>query len=124
MREIGNLSTFRKPADALLVLCGNHWSSPLSVTNLDVDREDEKYPFVIFTAMVEDEDGEKIDPPYGENFAAYLREHSLGEVLETPVRFNPNSGNKIKAWIWSINHANLRDWFTKEKKKYDDEKTH
>lgn len=40
---------------------------------------------------------------YGENFASYLVRNSLGEVVRTPVaRVNPNSGNKLLAWLWAV----------------------
>lgn len=37
----------------------------------------------------------------GENFKNYIVKNKLGDVIETKRKFNPNSYNMIKAYIWS-----------------------
>jgi hypothetical protein len=41
---------------------------------------------------------------YGTKFAAYIVKHKLGTVVETEELVNPNSGNYLKAWIWTVDH--------------------
>lgn len=44
---------------------------------------------------------------YGEKFAAYITEHKLGKVVESDEQINPNSGNSLKVWIWTVDHEAL-----------------
>jgi hypothetical protein len=53
------------------------------------------------------------DGPYGERFAAYIRRHNLGTVTASKRVENPNSGNQLKVWVWTINKRNLRAWARK-----------
>lgn len=39
----------------------------------------------------------------GPKLADYIRQNDLGEVLETPEQYNPNSRNMIKVWVWTPN---------------------
>lgn len=45
---------------------------------------------------------------YGERFTAYIRKHNLGAVIETEENINPNSGNLLKVWIWTVDHDAVR----------------
>lgn len=47
----------------------------------------------------------------GADFANYLRNLHFGAVEETSVVRNPNSGNKIKMWIFIPNHRKFRAWW-------------
>lgn len=45
----------------------------------------------------------------GFRFAAYIRRNRLGRVTKcVQSAINPNSGNRLTAWIWTVDHANLR----------------
>lgn len=46
----------------------------------------------------------------GESLTKYIRENGLGEVLETEEKVNPNSENRIKVYVWAINHEALEKW--------------
>jgi len=61
------------------------------------------FRYVIFSQANRDEDAGSREE-YGENFAAYLRDHKLGDVIETGEYVNPNSGNLLKVWIWTVDH--------------------
>lgn len=50
---------------------------------------------------------------YGLKFAAFIKEHGLGELVETGFHKNPNSGNYLKAWIWTVDHIAVRAWLAK-----------
>lgn len=45
---------------------------------------------------------------YGIDFAAYIRENNLGSLVETDFNTNPNTGNPIKAWIWTVDWIALK----------------
>jgi hypothetical protein len=47
---------------------------------------------------------------YGTNFATYITKHKLGTVVATPTKVNPNSGNPLKAFIWTINWPAFKKW--------------
>jgi len=49
-------------------------------------------------------------PHYGDKFAAYILENKLGEIIETGSHVNPNSGNKLKMFVWTLNIENLKAW--------------
>lgn len=44
---------------------------------------------------------------YGEALAKFITEHNLGEVIETNPTRNPNSGNRVTAWLWTPNKRGL-----------------
>lgn len=46
----------------------------------------------------------------GEQLANYIVEKGLGEVTASPEAINPNTGNRIRAWIWKVDHEALNKW--------------
>lgn len=68
--------------------------------------------FILFTDTMKSGKGTKL--------AAYIVKNKLGTIA-APLRArrNPNSGNMIKAWIWSPNETNLKAWWKKNQKKHD-----
>jgi len=47
---------------------------------------------------------------YGERFAAYIKKNKLGDVVASQRRVNPNSGNQVKLWVWTLNKQALVKW--------------
>lgn len=47
---------------------------------------------------------------YGEKFSAYILKNKLGDVIASQRRVNPNSGNRLKVWIWTLNKQGLKKW--------------
>lgn len=43
----------------------------------------------------------------GTNLAAYILLHGLGHITESPIVYNPKSGNEMRIWIWLIDWAAL-----------------
>lgn len=39
-------------------------------------------------------------------FEAFVKQHELGTITETPNAYNENSGNQINVLIWTIDHGN------------------
>lgn len=63
--------------------------------------------FILFTDIAEGKDS------CGEYLAKYIKEHKLGYTVQTRAKTNPNSGNKIKAWLWSPKEKELLKWYKK-----------
>lgn len=52
-------------------------------------------------------------PRYGEAFTAFILKNNLGMVQETTVNKNPNSGNMLRVYLWTIDQPKLKDWYAK-----------
>lgn len=64
-----------------------------------VFTEDLPCAFVMFSDVVQNR---------GEGLVAFIREHGLGTLSSPKARKNPNSGNRIKVWIWAPNFKALK----------------
>lgn len=62
-------------------------------------------------------DRERNNYMYGRNFAAYILDNQLGTTVTTPREVNPNSGNLLQVWIWTIDHTALSAWYGKNNQK-------
>ena len=62
-------------------------------------RESRTPPFYLFTGVTKER--------YGQELAEYIVKRKLGKCVKTPSKLNPNSMNKITAWIWVVNRAEL-----------------
>lgn len=51
----------------------------------------------------------------GQRLAEFIKERKLGTVVASPGRVNPNSGNRIKVWVWTPHRANLRAFLARRK---------
>jgi hypothetical protein len=83
--EIYNLQRHKTPAAAMREV----WR---------MSRVSTRKAIYVFTATIRGR--------YGERFADYIQTHALGEVVRTPEpKRNPNSGNRIHAWLFTPNWA-------------------
>ena len=55
------------------------------------------------------------DKKIGNSLAKYIKKNKLGLITKSPSRINPNSGNSLKVWIWTLNKQNLRNYWNKHK---------
>ena len=76
-----------------------------------------RFRFAIFTEAHNPTQTEDLGPKYGQRFAAMIRKKGLGDLIETGRHINPNSGNKLKVWVWTIDHAALVGWLKEDAKK-------
>lgn len=75
-----------------------HDSAPHALEALLRDNNVPRQPFIIFTqATSTRKEG------YGDRFKAYLEKQGLGEVSVSGYRTNPNSGNFVKVFVWTVN---------------------
>jgi hypothetical protein len=52
----------------------------------------------------------------GQNIAAYIEKYKLGTVMKTRPTLNPNSGNVLTMWVWTVNKRNFRRFWRKTKR--------
>lgn len=57
-----------------------------------------RQPFIIFTQATSAR-----KESYGDRFKAYLEAEGLGEVSISGYKANPNSGNFVKVFVWTVN---------------------
>jgi hypothetical protein len=108
LREISGLSSYSAHTRKMKTI-----DEHLSVMYWQVYHKNPDYPtarenwrYAIFTEAWR-QDGAQYG--YGEAFATYIREHGLGDVIETTgEHVNPNSGNVLKVWVWTIDHDAVR----------------
>lgn len=44
----------------------------------------------------------------GELLAKFIEDNELGLIIRSGITINPNTGNKIRAYIWHVNESNCR----------------
>ncbi len=67
--------------------------------------DEEEFAYVVFTDLAR--------RTLGDRLSKYITNHNLGTMYNIRTRKNPNSGNKIKMWIWSLNNSKLKTWWYK-----------
>lgn len=96
VRDLGGLGQFRTSVEAFLDM--GRW---LFGDTSQYAPSRNQFRYAIFSQARE-------ESTYGHRFAAYIREHQLGELVETGFNVNPNSGNALKLWTWAINWVTFR----------------
>lgn len=110
LRELSNLSGSYSPREAmqnfLQVACprGGRYSWN---TGKHTYVNELRFSHVIFS------EAKNGSGNYGERFAAYIRRNNLGDVVASGRRVNPNSGNQVKCWVWTLNKRALIAWANK-----------
>lgn len=103
MREIGSLSAHRSPEEAMKAFAGQTL------------KTHQNFRYVIFSEAVYRPAANRRG--YGRAFAAFIRSEKLGKVSTTGWNVNPNSGNNLKAWIWTVDWTALQKWASKKRVK-------
>lgn len=70
-----------------------------NVYNVYSHTKTQKFGAVIIT--------DRITTGKGLSTVKFIRKYKLGKVVSTPEFYNPNSGNKIQAWMWIVDHQKL-----------------
>lgn len=97
LREICELSSC-----TALEAMNNFVRDEFEYYHVDNDEATLKFRHVIFT--------EAGRGRYGARFAAFIRNNNLGTIIETPRERNPNSGNLLKCFVWTLNIPNIKQW--------------
>ena len=56
--------------------------------------------YILFSDVADNYDG-------GPALAKLIRKHDLGTLSSPPSKVNPNSGNRLRAWLWGVNKRKL-----------------
>lgn len=78
---------------------------------VDIDYDERRahgFGYIIFSDTIREDNGQKL--------ADYIHKNKLGAISSPKAKRNPNSGNMIKVWTWSVNNRALARWY-KEKHK-------
>ena len=102
--------------------CGINEITDLSYTLGHMKVED----YVVrISSLIMGDDGNKCRGPYTGAFllfsgispykaairlSEFVTKEGLGVITETPGRRNPNSGNMLKCWMWSLDHRAIHRW--------------
>jgi hypothetical protein len=91
----------RPDPKAALQCLGIYSAEWQKATHYDVPK---KFIHAIFTGVTHTD--------YAPAFKDFITAEKLGSVVETPARVNPNSGNSIKCYLWTLNNYNdLVKWW-------------
>lgn len=107
MRDLSGLSAHRTAKDAMIEFVRTSCPNA-SYYNWDT-RKCEKLRRLNFSHVIFSEANDELYR-YGESFATYIRRNKLGTVIASERRVNPNSGNRVKFWVWTLHKQNLVNW--------------
>jgi hypothetical protein len=91
MREIDNLSGIRHSEDAMLEFLR------------ESEGDGQRFRYAVFSEA-------GTNAKYGDNFRQFIEKNDLGSVIFTSWNKNPNTGNRVRAYIWTINWTALNKW--------------
>ena len=96
--DIDGLGSRQDPSDAIMDVCRVY---------VDEYSDDQRqWPaFFMFTSI----------GIYGWKFASYIKKNGLGVVRKSVSRINPNSGSKLRVWMWAVNRSAMRKWYRHNK---------
>lgn len=101
--------------DSIGSCCGVGDISGLDASPKDIiaevvyDREsNNSLPLMVFADVVASRRAQAL--------AKYIVDEGLGEVVMTGVKVNPNSANRIRAYLWTVDSRGLSRWSTKHYK--------
>mgnify|MGYP001558905767 FL=1 len=67
---------------------------------VDFFDNDIKGAFIIFTDVLRSRRGLRLQN--------YIQAKKLGKITESSYKRNPNSGNRLKVWVWEVNEKKLQ----------------
>jgi len=106
VKEISELSTFETPMEVFKAFAGLTYlrRGPVYVETdneyklvKDAPQPFERFRYVIFSQAVK-------RATYGTAFAKFIEKYKLGTLQSTEFNINPNSGNYLKIWTWTVDH--------------------
>lgn len=102
VKEITGLAGHKSAPDAMRAYCKRPFSH-------DTAFAPPSCAFTLFTAP---------QPyKYGHVFAAFILKNKLGDVQEIGPTLNPNSGNRLQVWVWTVDRPALEKWYRADLKK-------
>ena len=115
VREIHNLQQHRRPEEAIQEFGKHTYGEDPNVPSEARDRArmqyyyaypyrnaNRRFRYAIFTQATK-------RATYGKKFAAYIKEHKLGDVIHTGFNVNPNTRRSVGLWVWTVDHDALKE---------------
>jgi hypothetical protein len=121
IQEICELSNSPDAFDAMQEFCSLNLGS--STNRFHGYSGTGLYSFYLFTAAFQHDGSGRRAPwgsdwaDYGEDFAAFIRDNRLGEVMESPLVRNGfmHADRSNKVYIWTVDEPALRKWWAVNK---------
>lgn len=104
VNELAGLSGHRSPESALKALLYPYLAYPNNPRTAVIPH----VAHLIFTGVLGGK--RKWETSYGGTFATYIKDKGLGTVVESEVATNPNSHNRLKIWVWTLDRKALTAW--------------
>lgn len=122
IKEISGLSWYKTPEEALRGFAQVTYNRRKSkatrtpegeIVNTQVPDPFDKFRYVIFSqANVPRMKDHPDRSRYGERLAELITNQKLGTLMDTGSNINPNSGNSLRVWIWTIDHDRTRTFIS------------
>lgn len=115
LKEIEHLSSCASPLDAIRKLIYYYTTSEDEDGN-DLDKPafaSPEFAHLIFTEAIGPHGDKPNKRHYGASLARFIRKHELGSVVASSSAVNPNSGNFVRVYTWTINHNRLSAYATR-----------
>lgn len=107
LKEIEDLQDADEPEDAVRLLLDISGTKEYSTTqHRYVPKLNILFSHVLFTEVIG-------DGGYGRQLSAYVKKHHLGTVVMSSTSTNPNTGNRIRCYIWTIDKPAIKAWWLK-----------
>lgn len=84
------------------------------ITNLDFECS-----HIVFSQAYNRGSKLKAGQGYADKLAAYIKANDLGHVVRSRIATNPNSGNRVTVYLWTVNKRNLTAWYKRNPKDLD-----
>lgn len=111
MQELDGISDHpSSPKQALLEACEDliGYNEELAVGDLD-------FRLVVFTQATSPRSRKDVSKGYGYRMAAFIEANDLGTLVRGRAGVNPNSGNLLTGWLWTVNTINLVRWYNRNR---------
>lgn len=114
IREISGLVNFQGDSEqAMLAACFRLMPEPFGTRSTPYGRfmtpDLMRFRYFIFSQA-----GRLQRNRYGTQFAAYIEKMGFGTVIQTDNQVNPNTGNEVIVYVWTINREALITWFNRQ----------
>jgi hypothetical protein len=76
-----------------------------SIEEGDIHQRGQVVPFLLFSDIYNKGSG-------GRSLKKFILDNKLGDVITSPVKVNPNTGNKIEVFIWVTDAKAINKWFS------------
>lgn len=109
-QEIANLSAHTSGREAMIEFCRLNWGTGKTNYHGLQAKGATLYSFYLFSAPIGGNWGRE---GYGKEFADFILENKLGQIIETPAltNFAFHADHKNQVWVWMPEHNAVAAWW-------------